>query len=86
MLNLQPSTYLRLREWREDKINLIGATQSITVRARYEKILPQLTLGTDPVQIRSATDALVTRRRRSRRPCSGYRSTRRCTDHDRRFD
>ena len=59
MLNLQPSTYLRLWEWREDKINLIGATQSITVRVRYEKILPQLTLGTDPVQIRAATDPLA---------------------------
>jgi len=59
MLNLQPSTYLRLWEWREDKINLIGATQSITVRVRYEKVLPQLTLGTDPVQIRSATDPLA---------------------------
>jgi hypothetical protein len=58
MLNLQPSCYLRLWEWREDKINLIGATQSITVRVRYEKVLPVLTLGTDPVQIRSATDAL----------------------------
>ncbi|MGH9757203.1 MAG: hypothetical protein ACRD4M_05650 [Candidatus Acidiferrales bacterium] len=58
MLNLQPSSYLRLWEWREDKINLIGATQSITVRVRYEKVLPALTLGTDPVQIRSATDAL----------------------------
>jgi hypothetical protein len=58
MLNLQPSSYLRLWEWREDKINLIGATQSITVRVRYEKVLPILTLGTDPVQIRSATDAL----------------------------
>src|ERR1700722_7514272 len=51
MLNLQPSTYLRLWEWREDKVNLIGATQSITVRIRYEKLLPLLTLGTDPVQI-----------------------------------
>jgi hypothetical protein len=59
MLNLQPSTYLRLWEWREDKVNLIGATQPITVRIRYEKILPQLTLGTDPVQIRSATDPLA---------------------------
>lgn len=59
MLNLQPSTYLRLWEWREDKINLVGATQSITVRIRYEKILPLLTLGTDPVQIRSATDPLA---------------------------
>lgn len=58
MLNLQPSSYLRLWEWREDKINLIGATQGITVRMRYEKILPQLTLGTDPVQIRSASDPL----------------------------
>jgi hypothetical protein len=58
MLNLQPSSYLRLWEWREDKINLVGATQAITVRLRYEKILPQLTLGTDPVQIRSASDPL----------------------------
>jgi len=59
MLNLQPGSYLRLWEWREDKINLIGATQSITVRVRYEKTLPLLTLGTDPVQIRSATDPLA---------------------------
>jgi hypothetical protein len=59
MLNLQPSTYLRLWEWREDKVNLIGARQSITVRIRYEKVLPSLTLGTDPVQIRSATDPLA---------------------------
>lgn len=59
MLNLQPSTYLRLWEWREDKVNLIGATQAITLRIRYEKILPQMTLGTDPVQIRSATDPLA---------------------------
>ncbi len=58
MLNLQPSTYLKLWEWREDKINLIGATQAITVRIRFEKLLPLLTVGTDPVQIRSATDAL----------------------------
>jgi hypothetical protein len=58
MLNLQPSSFLQLWEWREDKINLIGATQSITVRMRYERILPALTQGTDPIQIRSATDAL----------------------------
>jgi hypothetical protein len=59
MLNLQPSTYMRLWEWREDKINLIGATQSITIRVRYEKVLPILTLGTDPIQIRSSTDPLA---------------------------
>jgi len=59
MLNLQPSMYLRMWEWREDKVNLIGATQPVTVRIRYEKVLPLLTLGTDPVQIRSATDPLA---------------------------
>src|ERR1700691_2049029 len=59
MVNLQHSSYVRLGEWREDKINLIGATQSVTVRVRYEKALPQLVLGTDPVQIRSATDPLA---------------------------
>lgn len=59
MLNLQPGSYLRLWEWREDKINLIGATQGVTVRLRYEKLLPALTLGADPVQIRSATDPLA---------------------------
>jgi len=58
MLNLQPSGYMRLWEWREDKINLIGATQSVTVRVRYEKGLAALVLGTNSVQIRSATDAL----------------------------
>jgi hypothetical protein len=42
MLNLQPSSYMRLWEWREAKINLIGATQSITVRVRHEKVLPAL--------------------------------------------
>jgi len=57
MLNLQPGSFLQLWEWRENKINLIGATQSITVRVRYEKVLPILTLGTDPIQIRSATAA-----------------------------
>jgi hypothetical protein len=36
MLNLQPSSYLRLWEWREDKINLRGATQAITVRVRHD--------------------------------------------------
>jgi hypothetical protein len=39
---------LRLWEWREDKINLMGATQSITVRLRYEKILPLLAVELGP--------------------------------------
>jgi hypothetical protein len=57
--NLQPTTYLRMWEWREDMINLIGATSQITVRLRYEKVLPQLILGTDPVMIRASNDALA---------------------------
>ncbi|MHB8539426.1 MAG: hypothetical protein ACYDCD_00580 [Candidatus Acidiferrales bacterium] len=57
--NFQPSGYLRMWEWREDAIQLIGATQEITVRIRYEKDLPALALGTDPVQIRSAVDPLA---------------------------
>ena len=56
--DLQPSSYLRIWEWREDSINMFGATQAVTVRIRYEKSLPALTLGTDPVQIRYATDPL----------------------------
>jgi hypothetical protein len=59
MPNLQPSPYLRIWEWREDRINLIGATRPITVRLRYEKTLPALVLGSDPIQIRSSTDALA---------------------------
>ncbi|MGH9864232.1 MAG: hypothetical protein ACRD4H_02335, partial [Candidatus Acidiferrales bacterium] len=55
----QPGGYLRMWEWREDTIQLVGATQEITVRIRYEKQLPALVLGTDPVQIRSAVDPLA---------------------------
>ena len=58
MPNLQPSPYLRIWEWREDQINLIGATQPITVRLRYEKGLPLIFSGTDLIMIRSATDPL----------------------------
>lgn len=56
--NFQPSSYLRMWEWRTDSIQLIGATQEITVRLRYEKSLPALVLGTDPIQIRSSLDPL----------------------------
>jgi hypothetical protein len=57
--NLQPTTYLRMWEWREDMINLVGASSEITVRLRYEKLLPQLVLGTDPILIRACTDTLA---------------------------
>ncbi len=57
--NFQPSGYLRIWEWISDSINLVGATQPITVKIRYEKLLPQLMLGTDPIQIRASTDPLA---------------------------
>ena len=72
MLNLQPSCYLRLWEWREDKINLIGATQSVTVRLRYEKVLANSNAGN-----RSCADSFApptrwdTPRRRWRRGHAG---------------
>lgn len=59
LANFQPGSYLRMWEWRTDSIQLIGATQEITVRLRYEKSLPALVLGTDPIQIRSSLDPLA---------------------------
>ena len=47
--NLQPGSFLRMWEWREDTIQLLGATSEVTVRLRYEKVLPQLVVGTDPI-------------------------------------
>lgn len=57
--NFQPSSYLRMWEWESDSIHLVGATQAITMQIRYEKALPVLVLGTDPIQIRVATDPLA---------------------------
>ena len=57
--NFQPAARLRMWEWREDAIQLIGATQETTVRIRYEKSLPAIVLGTDPLQIRSSIDPLA---------------------------
>jgi hypothetical protein len=57
--NLSPAPALRMWEWREDKINLVGATAPVTVRIRYEKLMPQLVQGTDPILIRAASDVLA---------------------------
>jgi hypothetical protein len=57
--NLQPGAFLRMWEWREDTIQLLGATNEVTLRVRYEKVLPQLVLGTDPILIRASNDALA---------------------------
>lgn len=57
--NFAPGPNLRMWEWRTDTIQLVGATQEITVRLRYEKSLPAIVLGTDPIQIRSSLDPLA---------------------------
>ncbi|HLW83365.1 MAG TPA: hypothetical protein VKS20_15105 [Candidatus Acidoferrales bacterium] len=57
--NFQPGARLRMWEWREDAIQLVGATQETTVRIRYEKSLPAIVLGADPLQIRSSIDPLA---------------------------
>lgn len=57
--NFQPGPRLRMWEWREDAIQLLGATQETTVRIRYEKSLPAIVVGTDPLQIRSSIDPLA---------------------------
>jgi hypothetical protein len=85
-----------LVEQQDIELNVSGSTgitnTEISDEARaLRKLLPQLTLGTDPVEIRSATDALGNRDGGARgavtgRPYSGYRSTRRCADRDRRCD
>jgi hypothetical protein len=63
MLSLQPSTHMRLWEWREDKINLIGPHKIyITLRVRSEKVLETQVPG-------SATDAPASARGLSSR-CS----------------
>jgi hypothetical protein len=59
LLNFRPSTYLPMWESREDKVNLIVATQAVTVHLGKKKVPPLHTLGTDPVQLRSATDPLA---------------------------
>jgi hypothetical protein len=60
--NFQPGCYLRMWEWRTDTIQLIGATQEITVRPALRKISagPRAGNGSDP-------DSLLAR---SARVCS----------------
>ena len=71
----QLGVYLRLWERREDKINLVGATQANTVCVRYEKVLPALTLSTDPMHIRLATET-PTGLRHGSSGCAGSRGAR----------
>lgn len=58
MLKFQTSSRRQRREWSKEEIDLIGATKTITVRLRYEKLLPEWTPGNDTIQIRGASDGL----------------------------
>jgi len=57
--NLDPAPYLRMWKWEADQIELIGATQAITVRIRYERALASLSQESDPVEIPYANKALA---------------------------
>ena len=57
--NLTPMPYLRIWKWETDQIELIGATQPITVRIQYERALPSLSEDTDPVEIPYSNKALA---------------------------
>src|SRR5215471_16819807 len=45
--------------WYSNRINLIGATQAITVRLSYEKLLPALVDATSDILINGSLDALA---------------------------
>ncbi len=57
--NLQPMPYLRIWKWEADQIELVGATQAITVRIEYERALPELSQESDPIAIPYANKALA---------------------------
>lgn len=57
--NFQPMPYLRIWKWETDQIELVGATQAITVRIHYERALPKLAQESDPVLIPYATRSLA---------------------------
>ena len=57
--NLAPMPYLRMWKWEADQIELIGATQAITVRIEYERALAGLSQESDPIEIPYANRPLA---------------------------
>ena len=57
--NLQPMPYLRIWKWEADQIELVGATQAVTVHIEYERALAALSQDSDPVEIPYANKALA---------------------------
>lgn len=56
---LQPVSYLRLWKWESDQVELVGATQEITIRMTYERALPALASEADPVLIPHCSSTLA---------------------------
>jgi hypothetical protein len=59
MPNFEPMGYLRIWKWETDQIELVGATQPITVRIHYERALAALSAESDPVAIPYATRSIA---------------------------
>lgn len=57
--SLPQGSTLGVWEWRTDGIYFIGALQSVDIRLRYKKLLPDLTQGSDPILIPNAADCLA---------------------------
>jgi hypothetical protein len=57
--NFEPTSYLRIWKWEADQIELVGATQAITVRVHYERALAALSAETDPIEIPYATRSVA---------------------------
>lgn len=51
--------YLRIWKWETDQIELVGATQAVTVRIHYERALPAIAESTDPVAIPHCKKAIA---------------------------
>ncbi len=54
-----PQSKFRIWGWWSDKVYLRGSTQTNDVRVRYNKRLPAITIGTDPILIRGAYHILA---------------------------
>ncbi len=57
--NFAPMQSLRIWKWEADQILLIGATQPITVKITYERVLPALSQESDPILIPHCANGLA---------------------------
>ena len=53
------TTWLREWEWRDDALYMVGAQQTIDIRFRYNRYLPDIAAGDSPVPILRCAQALA---------------------------